>query len=103
MPLISCPSFEFEDEIEEPEVVSLKDDGPSKPKGPPSLDSLDRSLHELEEERSRYGDEATPDLFDLPSDDGDAGFSTAWDVKSQSSVLSFDEIPLEDTEYNEAR
>jgi len=65
------PLFEFggeEVDEEEAEIASLNDGRPGKPKFRPSLDALDRSLHEMEEERSRYEDEATPDLLDLPSD-----------------------------------
>ena len=91
-----APLFEDDEENEGPEIVSLKDDGPSKPKFEPSLNALDRSLHAMEEERCRCKDESTPDLGDLPSDDGDT--ELAWDTKSHISALSFDEIPQESTE-----
>ena len=93
-----APLLYDDEENDEPEIVSLKEDEPSKPKRKfdPSVNALDRSLHEMEEERCRCKDESTPDLGDLPSDDGDTEFG--WDTRSHISTLSFDEIPQESTE-----
>lgn len=81
------------------EIIPLRDDTHWTPDFEPSVHSMDRSVHDLEEERMMLEKAITPTLHHLPSDDGSVDdFHHENNGGGHSSMAYFDQIHQESTE-----
>lgn len=85
-----------DDDDEDCEIIPLKGDATDRSTDfDPSVASLDRSIHEMEEERIMLENAITPTLHHLPSDDGSVD---DFHEEGYSSMAYFDQIYQENTE-----
>jgi hypothetical protein len=98
IPVVSAPVNADSSDDDVDIMIPLKDESTRSFEFEPSVQLLDRSIHELEEERMMLEYAVTPTLHHLPSDDGSVDdFLEA----GHSSMAFFEQIHEESTERDD--
>jgi hypothetical protein len=94
-PVVSPPLNGDSSDDDDIQIIPLKDEATGNIDFEPSLHSLDRSIHDMEEERVMLQNAITPTLYHLPSDDGSVD---DFHEEGHSSMAFFNQIQQESTE-----